>query len=80
VKTFDSTCCGMAGAFGYEAEHYDMSLKIGELAVLPTIRAASAETLIVAGGTSCRHQIADGAARKAEHVARILDRASSAQP
>jgi FAD/FMN-containing dehydrogenase/Fe-S oxidoreductase len=77
VKTFDSTCCGMAGAFGYEAEHYDMSLKIGELAVLPTIRAAAAETLIVAGGTSCRHQIADGAARQAEHVARILDRASA---
>jgi FAD/FMN-containing dehydrogenase/Fe-S oxidoreductase len=76
VKTFDSTCCGMAGAFGYEAEHYDISLKIGELAVLPTIRAAAAETLIVAGGTSCRHQIADGAARKAEHIARVLDRAS----
>jgi len=79
VKTFDSTCCGMAGAFGYEAEHYDMSLRIGELAVLPTIRAATAETLIVAGGTSCRHQIADGAQRKAEHVARVLDRASAPQ-
>jgi Fe-S oxidoreductase len=77
VKTFDSTCCGMAGAFGYEAEHYDMSLKIGELAVLPTVRAAAAETLIVAGGTSCRHQIADGAARQAAHVARVLDRAST---
>jgi FAD/FMN-containing dehydrogenase/Fe-S oxidoreductase len=76
VKTFDSTCCGMAGAFGYEAEHYDMSMKIGELAVLPTIRAAAAETLIVAGGTSCRHQIADGAARQAVHLARALDRAS----
>jgi Fe-S oxidoreductase len=77
VKTFDSTCCGMAGAFGYEAEHYDMSMTIGELAVLPTIRAATAETLIVAGGTSCRHQIADGAQRRAEHVARVLDRASA---
>jgi FAD/FMN-containing dehydrogenase/Fe-S oxidoreductase len=76
VKTFDSTCCGMAGAFGYEAEHYDMSMTIGELAVLPTIRAAAAETLIVAGGTSCRHQIADGAARQAIHLARVLDRAS----
>ncbi|HEX3498425.1 MAG TPA: 4Fe-4S dicluster domain-containing protein, partial [Stellaceae bacterium] len=80
VKAFDSTCCGMAGAFGYEAEHYDMSMMIGELAVLPTIRAASAETLIVAGGTSCRHQIADGAQRRAEHVARILDRASAPTP
>ena len=67
----------MAGAFGYEAEHYEMSLKIGGLAVLPAIRAASPETLIVAGGTSCRHQIADGAAREAEHVARVLDRASA---
>jgi Fe-S oxidoreductase len=77
IKTFDATCCGMAGAFGYEAEHYDMSIRIGELGVLPTIRAAPAEMLIVANGTSCRHQIADGAARKAEHVARILDRASA---
>jgi FAD/FMN-containing dehydrogenase/Fe-S oxidoreductase len=77
VRTFDSTCCGMAGAFGYEAEHYDMSMKIGELAVLPTIRATTADTLIVAGGTSCRHQIADGAERRAEHVARVLDRASA---
>ncbi len=66
----------MAGAFGYEAEHYDMSMRIGELAVLPTVRAAPAETLIVAGGTSCRHQIADGAARQAVHLARVLDRAS----
>jgi FAD/FMN-containing dehydrogenase/Fe-S oxidoreductase len=80
VKTFDSTCCGMAGAFGYEAEHYDMSMKIGELSVLPTIRAASAGTLIVASGTSCRHQIADGTERRAEHVARVLDRASASPP
>jgi FAD/FMN-containing dehydrogenase/Fe-S oxidoreductase len=79
VKTFDATCCGMAGAFGYEAEHYDMSMTIGELAVLPTIRAAPAETLIVAGGTSCRHQIADGTARKAEHAACLLDRASAGE-
>jgi FAD/FMN-containing dehydrogenase/Fe-S oxidoreductase len=78
VKTFDATCCGMAGAFGYEVEHYDMSMTIGELAVLPTVRAAPAETLIVAAGTSCRHQIRDGAGREAQHLARILDRASSA--
>jgi len=80
VKTFDSTCCGMAGAFGYEAEHYETSLKIGELGVLPTVRAAPGDTLIVAGGTSCRHQIGDGAGREALHLARILDRASVEGP
>jgi len=53
-------------------------MTIGELAVLPTVRAAPAETLIVAAGTSCRHQIRDGAGREAQHLARILDRASSA--
>jgi len=79
VKSFDATCCGMAGAFGYEAEHYDMSMKIGELAVLPAVRGAGVDTLIVAGGTSCRHQIGDGAGRQAQHLARILDRASAGQ-
>ncbi|MBI1778381.1 MAG: FAD-binding protein [Proteobacteria bacterium] len=79
VKTFDATCCGMAGAFGYEAEHYALSLKIGELGVLPTMRAAAADTLLIAGGTSCRHQIRDGAGREALHPARILEMAS-AQP
>jgi Fe-S oxidoreductase len=78
VKSFDATCCGMAGSFGYEAEHYEMSMKIGELAVLPTVRDAAADTLIVAGGTSCRHQIVDGAGREAQHLARVLDRASAA--
>ena len=76
VETFDSTCCGMAGAFGYEAEHYEMSLKIGELSVLPRLRAAAPETLLAANGTSCRHQIADALGREARHVARILDEAS----
>jgi Fe-S oxidoreductase len=75
VETFDSTCCGMAGSFGYEAEHYDMSLKIGELGVLPKMRAASLDTLLVAAGTSCRHQIADAAGREALHPARVLDAA-----
>jgi Fe-S oxidoreductase len=78
VETFDSTCCGMAGAFGYEAEHYDMSLKIGELGVLPKMRAAPAQTLLVAAGTSCRHQIADAAGREALHPARVLDAAMTA--
>ncbi|MGH7013357.1 MAG: FAD-binding and (Fe-S)-binding domain-containing protein [Stellaceae bacterium] len=77
VETFESTCCGMAGAFGYEAEHYDMSLKIGELSVLPKIRAAAPNALVVAVGTSCRCQIADGAGREALHPVRVLDWASA---
>jgi Fe-S oxidoreductase len=77
VETFDSTCCGMAGAFGFEAEHYEMSLKIGELGVLPKLRAAAPETLLAACGTSCRHQIADGTGRQARHIVRILDEAST---
>jgi Fe-S oxidoreductase len=77
VETFDSTCCGMAGSFGYEAEHYEVSLKIGELGVLPKIRAAAPETVLAANGTSCRHQIADTAGREARHLVRILDDASA---
>jgi len=77
VESFDSSCCGMAGAFGYEAEHYDMSLKIGELGVLPKMRAAPADAILAAPGTSCRCQISDGAARDALHPAVILDRASN---
>jgi len=80
VETFDSTCCGMAGAFGYEAEHHEMSLKIGELGVLPKMRAAAPDTLLAACGTSCRHQIADGARREARHIVRILDEASAPPP
>jgi Fe-S oxidoreductase len=77
VETFDSTCCGMAGSFGYEAEHREMSLKIGELGVLPRMRSAPSDTLLAANGTSCRHQIADGAGREACHLVRILDDASA---
>jgi Fe-S oxidoreductase len=77
VETFDSTCCGMAGSFGYEAENYETSLKIGELGVLPRMRAAAPDALIAACGTSCRHQIADGAQREARHIVRILDEAST---
>jgi len=79
VETFDSTCCGMAGAFGYEAEHYDLSLAIGELGVLPKLRAAPADALLVASGTSCRHQIAHALGRDAQHPARVLDQALSPQ-
>jgi FAD/FMN-containing dehydrogenase/Fe-S oxidoreductase len=78
VETFDSTCCGMAGAFGMEAEHYDVSMKIGELGVLPKMRGAPLETLLAACGTSCRHQIAEGAGREARHIVRLLDAASAA--
>jgi Fe-S oxidoreductase len=77
VETFDSTCCGMAGAFGYEAEHHEMSLAIGELSVLPRLRAAPPDTLLAACGTSCRHQIADALGRDARHTVRLLDDAST---
>ena len=75
VETIESSCCGLAGGFGYEASHYEVSLKMGELSLLPKVRSADAGTLIVADGTSCRHQIADGAARRAVHVAQVLARA-----
>jgi Fe-S oxidoreductase len=75
VKLIESGCCGMAGSFGYEAKHYEVSMKMGELALLPAVRQASPDTLIVADGTSCRHQIADGAQRAALHVARVLEAA-----
>ena len=71
----ESSCCGMAGSFGYEAEHYEVSMKMAEAALLPAVRAEGRDTLIAADGTSCRHQIADGAGRAAEHPARILERA-----
>jgi FAD/FMN-containing dehydrogenase/Fe-S oxidoreductase len=72
VETIPSGCCGMAGSFGYEAEHYDLSMKIGELVLLPTVRKASSETLIAAPGTSCRHQVKDGTGRKALHPIEIM--------
>jgi Fe-S oxidoreductase len=78
VETFDSTCCGMAGSFGLEAEHYEVSMTMGELGVLPKMRAAPPETLLAACGTSCRHQIAEGAGRESRHIVRILDEASMA--
>jgi FAD/FMN-containing dehydrogenase/Fe-S oxidoreductase len=75
VESIESSCCGMAGAFGYEAAHYDVSMKMGEASLLPKVREAQPFTLIVADGTSCRHQIRDGAGREALHVARVLQRA-----
>jgi Fe-S oxidoreductase len=72
VETIESSCCGMAGAFGYGADTIDVSLKMGELSLLPAVRNAPADAIIVADGTSCRHQIADGTERQALHVARVL--------
>jgi FAD/FMN-containing dehydrogenase/Fe-S oxidoreductase len=72
VETVESSCCGMAGSFGYDAATIDVSLKMGELSLLPAVRKAPADALIVADGTSCRHQIHDGADRDALHVARVL--------
>jgi Fe-S oxidoreductase len=78
VSTVQTSCCGMAGSFGYEAEHYAVSMKMAELGLLPAVRGAP-EALVVADGTSCRHQIADGAGREAWHVARVLEAALSVQ-
>ncbi|MCB9280174.1 MAG: FAD-binding protein [Lewinellaceae bacterium] len=67
VSVIPSGCCGMAGSFGYEKDHYDLSMQIGEMVLMPAVREADADTLIAAPGTSCRHQILDGAGRKAVH-------------
>ncbi len=86
VESVESSCCGMAGAFGYEAGHYEVSMSMAEAALLPALRKAGADTLLVADGTSCRHQIRDGlgtgegpspslAQREAVHVARVLAQA-----
>jgi Fe-S oxidoreductase len=72
VETVDSSCCGMAGSFGFNAETIDASLAMGELTLLPAVRDAPADAIIVADGTSCRHQIYDGSGREAVHVARVL--------
>lgn len=72
VETIPSGCCGMAGSFGYEKEHYELSMKIGELVLFPAVRQASSDTLIAAAGTSCRHQVKDGTAKKALHPVEIL--------
>lgn len=75
VQMIPSGCCGMAGSFGYEKEHYELSQKIGELVLYPTIRTTSKDTLIAAPGTSCRHQIKDGTDRLALHPVEILHEA-----
>jgi len=68
----ESSCCGMAGAFGFEAEHYGPSLQMAELSLLPSVRQANPETWVVANGISCQHQIRDGAQRESIHLAQVL--------
>jgi Fe-S oxidoreductase/FAD/FMN-containing dehydrogenase len=75
VKAVESSCCGMAGSFGYESEHYEISMKMAEADLLPAVRNAPQGAIVVADGTSCRHQIGDGAGREALHVARVLEAA-----
>lgn len=72
VEVIPSGCCGMAGAFGYEEEHYEVSMKIGELVLFPAVRKAAAEMVIAAPGTSCRHQILDGTGRRVLHPVEVL--------
>jgi len=72
VHMIPSGCCGMAGSFGYEAEHYDVSMKIGELVLFPTVREQPEEVIIAAAGTSCRHQIKDGTGRKSKHPVEVI--------
>ncbi|WP_347158314.1 FAD-binding and (Fe-S)-binding domain-containing protein [Pontibacter chitinilyticus] len=72
VEVIPSGCCGMAGSFGYEAEHYDVSMQVGELVLFPTVRQQPEEVIIAAPGTSCRHQIYDGTQRKALHPIEVL--------
>jgi len=72
VEAIPAGCCGMAGSFGYEAEHFEVSMKVGELVLLPEVRKQKPETIIAASGTSCRHQIKDGASRKALHPVEVL--------
>jgi FAD/FMN-containing dehydrogenase/Fe-S oxidoreductase len=80
VRTIASSCCGMAGAFGYAAETYEVSMQMAELDLLPAVRAADTGSLIVADGISCRQQIAHGTGRTALHAARVLDRALAGEP
>jgi Fe-S oxidoreductase len=77
IETVESSCCGMAGSFGYGADTYDVAMRMGELSLLPACRGAGPDTTIAADGFSCRHQVEHGAGRRAVHVARILWKAMS---
>ncbi|HEU4642997.1 MAG TPA: FAD-binding and (Fe-S)-binding domain-containing protein [Gemmatimonadaceae bacterium] len=76
----DSGCCGMAGAFGFERRHYDVAMRVGERVLLPAVRGASPDTLIIADGFSCREQIRQGTGRQALHLAEVLDLAAAGDP
>lgn len=80
VEMIESSCCGMAGAFGYAVETEAVSRQMGELDLFPAVRNADADAIVVADGTSCRHQIADGTGRRAIHVVRVLDIALRREP
>jgi Fe-S oxidoreductase len=80
VEAIESSCCGMAGAFGYGTDTYRSSLEMAELSLLPAVRDAEAETLVIADGTSCRHQIRDGTSRTALHAACALAMSLDAAP
>ena len=75
VTEIKSGCCGMAGAFGYEKEHYNLSMQVGDLALFPAIRNKNRDTIVTATGTSCRHQILDGTGEHALHPIEILRKA-----
>ena len=72
VREIPSGCCGMTGSFGYEEEHFDLSMKIGEMVLFPAVRAAEQAVVISAPGTSCRHQIRDGTGRVAKHPVEVM--------
>ena len=72
VQEIKSGCCGMAGSFGYEKEHYTLSMQIGEIVLFPEVRQTAAEILVAAPGTSCRHNIKDGTGRVAVHPVEIM--------
>jgi hypothetical protein len=75
VKILNTGCCGMAGSFGYEKEHYKISMQVGEDTLFPKLRKLNTDTLIAAAGTSCRHQIKDGVNKEAQHPISILRKA-----
>ena len=75
VEVIDSSCCGMAGSFGYEAEHHEISMRMGELSLFPAVRDAAPDCVLVANGFSCRHQVYDGTGRQPIHIARVLQQA-----
>ena len=79
-EVLDSGCCGLAGSFGYEAGHHDISVKIGERVLFPAVRKAEPDTIVVSDGFSCRQQIAHGTPRQAMHLAEVLQMALQPAP